>query len=133
MATKKPSPYGAVKFETIDQYHATFPEDVQVLLDEMRETIRKAAPKAEEVISYNMPAFKQNSVLVYYAAYKNHIGFYPTPGPMVAFKDELEKYQTSKGAIQFPIESGISKSLVKKIVKYRIEETEKKAKEKKKK
>jgi uncharacterized protein YdhG (YjbR/CyaY superfamily) len=131
--TKKSSPYGPVKFESIDQYHATFPENVQVLLDELRETIKQAAPNAEEVISYNMPAFKQNGVLVYYAAYKNHIGFYPTPAPLVKFKDLLDKYQTSKGAIQFPLDAGISKSLVKKIVKFRIEEDEKKAKAKKKK
>lgn len=115
------------KFTSIDEYHAMFPEEVRLLLDEMRETIRKAAPAAKEVISYNMPAFKMDGVLVYYAGYKSHIGFYPTPKPINVFKEDLKNYKTSKGAIQFDLEGGIPKALVKKIVKYRIEEDTAKA------
>ena len=117
----------SLRFRTIDEYHATVPAGVRPLLDELRKTITSAAPKAEEVISYNMPAFKQNGVLVYYAACKEHIGFYPTATPMQVFQKELADYKTSKGAIQFPFEKGIPKNLVKKIVAFRIKETEEKA------
>jgi len=80
-----------------------------------------------EVISYGMPAYKANGVLVYFAANKQHIGFYPTASPIVVFKDELTNYKTSKGTIQFPIKSGIPAALVKKIVEYRVQEDEMKA------
>jgi uncharacterized protein YdhG (YjbR/CyaY superfamily) len=112
----------STKFKSIDEYHSMFPDHVAALLEDLRETIRQAAPKAEEVISYNMPAFKQHGVLVYYAAAKAHIGFYPTGSPVAVFKEELSKYKTSKGAIQFPIDGPIPKTLVKKIVKYRLAE-----------
>ena len=110
------------KFQSVDKYIATFPTGTQKLLSELRATIKQAAPKAEEVISYNMPAFKQNRVLVYYAGYAKHIGFYPTSSPMKVFKKELEDYKTSKGAIQFPIDKAIPKTLVKNIVKFRMKE-----------
>jgi len=110
------------KFKTVEEYFSEFPQSTQDLLQVMRKTIKEAAPKAEEVISYNIPAFKQNGVLVYYAAYKNHIGFYPTSSPMKAFMKELANYKTSKGAIQFPIEKAIPKTLVKNIVKFRVKE-----------
>ena len=111
------------KFNTIDEYHSEFDAASRKLLNEMRNTIKQAAPKAEEVISYNMPAFKQDDgVLVYYAANKSHIGFYPTSSPIKVFKGELMKYKTSKGAIQFPSDEAIPKTLIKKIVKYRIKE-----------
>ncbi len=122
-----------IKFSTIDQYHATFPEEVQVLLDKIRTAIKQAAPKAEEVISYNMPAFKQYGVLVYYAANKKHIGFYPTGSPVAVFAEELKPYATSKGAIQFPLDKPLPVTLIKKIVKYRIQEDKEKAAAKKKK
>ncbi|MBS1772158.1 MAG: DUF1801 domain-containing protein [Bacteroidetes bacterium] len=121
------------KFTTIDEYHALAPKAVRDIMDDMRATIKQAAPKATEVISYNMPAFKQNGVLVYYAAAKEHIGFYPTSAPIVVFKEELAKYKTSKGAIQFPLDKPLPKTLIKKIVKYRIAEDEAKALAKKKK
>src|SRR5438552_12445135 len=92
------------KFKTVDEYLSIFPASTKNMLLKMRETIKQAAPKAEEVISYNMPAFKFHGVLVYYATYREHIGFYPTASPMRAFKNELGDYKTSKGAIQFPIE-----------------------------
>lgn len=119
-ATKKINPYGLVKYKSIDEYHAAFPKDVQQLLQTMRETIHQCAPKATEVISYNMPAFKLNTNLVYYAAYKKHIGFYPTASPLKIFEAELVNYKTSKGAIQFPLDKPIPKSLIKKIVKLRV-------------
>lgn len=115
------------KFKTIDEYHAAMPESVQRLLQQLRETVRAAAPKAEEVISYNMPAFRQQGVLIYYAAWKEHIGFYPAGAPLAAFAEDLKDYKTSKGAIQFPLEKGIPKKLVKKIVAYRVKQNEEKA------
>lgn len=118
-------------FADIDEYHAQFTGIVREMLDEMRKTISQAAPQAKEVISYNMPGFKLNGVLVWYAAGKEHIGFYPTPLPIVVFKDELSAYKTSKGAIQFPLDKPIPKALVKKIVKMRVEDDMEKAKEKK--
>lgn len=119
------------KFMTVEEYISSNPKPVRTLLEELRSIIKIAAPKAEEVISYNMPAFKQNRILVYYAAFKNHIGFYPTASPIQVFKDELLNYKTSKGAIQFPMDKPIPASLVKKIVKFRIQEDLEKAKEKK--
>ena len=90
----------------------------------MRALIRAAAPKAEEVISYNMPAFRMKKILVWYAAWKEHIGFYPHSEPMKVFAPELAKFKTSKGAIQFPIDKPIPKALVRKIVKFRIQNSE---------
>ncbi len=109
-----------VVFQSIDQYHSTLPLEIQSKVQELRMAIRQAAPKSTEVISYNMPAFKMNKVLVYYAAAKAHIGFYPTPGPIIAFEKELSKYVTSKGAIQFPINEKLPITLIKKIVKFRV-------------
>lgn len=108
-------------FITIDDYHATQPAEKQQLLDQLRSTILQAAPKATETISYNMPAFKQNKVLVYYAAGKDHIGFYPTPEPIAHFAKELAAYKTSKGAIQFPLNKPLPLALIKKIVRFRVE------------
>lgn len=109
-------------FETIDEYHALVPGEVRRLLDTLRKAIHSAAPDAEEVISYNMPGFRWNGMLVWYAANKRHIGFYPSASPLVVFKDELTPYKTSKGAIQFPLDRPIPVALVKKIVKYRMAE-----------
>ena len=112
----------STKFKTVDEYLAAQDPASRKILGELRAIIKSAAPKAEEVISYNMPAFKQHGVLVYYAANKNHTGFYPTGGPIKVFTKELETYTTSKGAIQFPHDRPIPVSLVKKIVKLRIKE-----------
>ncbi|WP_276135128.1 iron chaperone [Polluticoccus soli] len=117
----------SLKFKTVDEYMRTVPEQALERAEEIRSIIKAAVPQAEEVISYNMPAYKLNSVLVYFAAYKGHIGFYPTASPMVVFKDELTKYKTSKGAIQFPLDKPIPKTLVKNIVKYRIDQDKEKA------
>lgn len=110
------------KFKTIDEYIATFPLNVQTILEELRQAIRDAAPQAEEVISYQMPAFKQNGILVYFAAFKSHIGFFPTSSGIAAFKEELSEYETSKGTVRFPLDKPIPLDLVKKIVRYRVKE-----------
>ncbi|SKA46901.1 Uncharacterized conserved protein YdhG, YjbR/CyaY-like superfamily, DUF1801 family [Chitinophaga eiseniae] len=110
------------KFTTTDEYLATLPETSIAKAQEIREIIRKAAPKATEVISYNIPAFKQNKVLVWFAGYKSHIGFYPGGGAIDIFQDDLTAYKTSKGAIQFPVDKPLPAALIKKIVKYRVKE-----------
>jgi uncharacterized protein YdhG (YjbR/CyaY superfamily) len=112
--------------ETIDEYIKVFPADVQVILEKMRKTIRKAAPKAVEAISYRMPAFKLNGYLVFFAAFKHHIGFYPTPSGIEAFKKELSAYKWAKGSVQFPLDKPILYKLVEKIVIFRVKENLKK-------
>ncbi|MFN2278770.1 MAG: iron chaperone [Candidatus Promineifilaceae bacterium] len=108
------------KFSTIDEYIETFPDAVQAILQQMRKTIKEAAPEAKEAISYQMPTFKLNGNLVHFAAYKKHIGFYPTPSGIDAFRDELAAYELSKGAIKFPLDQPIPFDLVRKIVIYRV-------------
>ncbi len=110
------------KAQTIDEYISVFPEDVQDILDKMRRTIKEAAPGAEEAISYQIPTFKLNGNLVHFAAFKDHIGFFPTSSGRVAFKKELSQYKGGKGTIQFPIDKPIPYDLVRKIVKYRVKE-----------
>ncbi len=114
-------------FATIDEYIATLPRDRQKILKELRETIRKAAPQAEEKISYQMPAFAQEGNLVYFASLKDHIGFYPTPSGIEAFRDELAIYRSTKGAVQFPIDKPLPMTLISKVVKFRVAENLKKA------
>jgi uncharacterized protein YdhG (YjbR/CyaY superfamily) len=109
-------------FKTIDEYIETFPKKVQEILEKLRQTIRKSAPNAEETISYQMPTFKLKRNLVHFAAYKNHIGFYPTPSAIEAFKNELSSYETSKGAIKFPMNKPVPFDLVRKIVEFRVSE-----------
>lgn len=110
------------ELKSIDDYVNQFPDEIKSKLETIRTAIKKAAPKSVEVISYGMPAFKQNKVLVYFAAGKNHIGFYPTPNPIIIFSKELEGYKTSKGAIQFPLDKKIPLNLVSKITKFRVKE-----------
>lgn len=110
------------KFKTVDEYIALQPDSMKPLLQSIRSTIQDAAPDAQEVISYNMPAYKLYGMLVFFAAYKNHIGFYPTSSGIIAFKDVLGPYKTTKGAIQFPIEQEIPLELVRDIVLFRVEE-----------
>lgn len=110
------------KYKDINEYHASQPADVQEKLEHLRQAIKQAAPLATETISYGMPAFRQNKILAYYALNKKHIGFYPTPNPIAYFKKELEKFNTSKGAIQFPIDKPLPLTLIKKIIKFRIDE-----------
>lgn len=110
------------KFSTIDEYIAAQDDDRKAVLQQFRKIIQTAAPKAEEVISYGMPAFKQSSVLVYFAAMKAHYGFYPTSKPMEVFRDKLKTYKTSKGAIQFPLGKPLPEKLITEIVKFRLKE-----------
>ncbi len=120
------------KTVSVDQHIAEFPQETQQLLELLRMTIQAAAPKAEEVISYNMPAFKYNGILVWFAGYKNHIGFYPSSTPIEIFKNDLKKYKTSKGAIQFPLDKPLPLALITKIVKFRIKQNSEKTELKKK-
>ncbi len=109
-------------FRAIDEYIATFPEDVQALLQAVRATIHAAAPDAEERISYQMPAFAQEGNLVYFAALKNHIGFYPTSSGIAAFQQELSAYESSKGAVKFPKDQPLPMELITRIVRFRVTE-----------
>ena len=118
------------KFKNVDEYIRSFPKDVQVILEELRKVIKESAPEAEEVISYGMPAFKLNGILVYFAAHKNHIGFYPTASGITAFKKELSSYKHTKGTIQFPIDGPIPFDIVKRIVKFRVKENQTRLKNK---
>ena len=110
------------KFSSIDEYINAQDKKRQPVLQQFRKIIKTAAPKAEEVISYGMPAFKQGSALVYFSAMKEHYGFYPTSKPIEVFKDKLKPYKTSKGAIQFPVDKPIPEKLIIEIVKYRLKE-----------
>jgi uncharacterized protein YdhG (YjbR/CyaY superfamily) len=109
------------RFTTIDEYISTFPQEVQGILAELRETVRGAAPNAEEGISYQIPAFRlKGKYLVYFAAFRKHIGLYPPPPE--AFKKEVASYEGPKGNLKFPIDKPIPLSLVERIVKHRAEE-----------
>ena len=116
-----------LKPKNIDEYIAAFPEDVQVMLAELRATIQAAAPAAEEKISYQMPTFGLNGNLVHFAAFKNHIGLYPAPTGMEAFQEELSVYKTGKGSVQFPIDQPLPLDLIRKIVQYRVAENAQRA------
>ena len=114
------------QFETIDEYIKMFPKEVQRILEKMRQTVRKEAPEAVESISYQMPTFKLNGKgLVYFAGYKSHVGFYPIPSGVEAFKKELSPYKQGKGSVQFPIDKPIPYDLVGRIVQFRVKETQK--------
>ncbi|WP_243349393.1 iron chaperone [Parabacteroides sp. FAFU027] len=112
---------------TIDEYIATFPDAIQELLNQMRAAIREAAPEATEKISYQMPAFAQQGILVYFAAFSKHIGFYPTSSAMEAFSEELSVYKNGKGSVQFPIHQPLPLDLVKQMVQFRVAENLEKA------
>lgn len=114
----------------IDTYIAAYPQPMKAMLEQLRQTILKAAPQAEEVISYQMPAFKYNGMLVYFAGYQNHIGFYPMPSGIAAFKKELSVYKGAKGSVQFPANEPLPLALITKIVKFRVKENNESAKQK---
>lgn len=109
-------------FASIDEYIRTFPKEVQTILQELRMAIKAVAPDAGETISYGIPTFVLNSNLVHFAAYKKHIGFYPTSSGIRAFKKELSGYKTSRGTVQFPIDKPLPLALISKIVKFRVAE-----------
>lgn len=110
------------QFKTIDEYISMFPDEVQTILNQIRQTIRGAAPEAGETINYQMPTFTLNGNLVHFAAFKTHIGFYPTPTGIEAFKEELAPYKGAKGSVQFPIDQPVPLSLIRRIVEYRVKE-----------
>ena len=115
------------KPKSTDEYISNFPKEIQILLQEVRKTIKSAAPNANEGISYGMPAYKLNGkALVYFAGYKNHVGFYATPIGHIEFTKELDKYKQGKGSVQFPINEQMPLDLITKIVKFRVSEVLKK-------
>lgn len=107
---------------SIDEYIAACPQDVQRRLQDLRALIKAAAPNAEEKISYRMPAFAQNGILVWFAAFKDHIGFFPKGSGIKAFEKELAGYETSKGTVRFPLDEPLPRRLITRIVKYRVAE-----------
>lgn len=122
-----------VTCDSIDEYIRKFSPEVQTILESLRKVIKESAPGAEEKMSYQMPTFALHGNLVHFAAYKNHIGFYPTPSGIDAFREELAEYKGAKGSVQFPIGEPLPYELISKIVKFRVDENIKLAEEKKKK
>lgn len=114
-------------FSTVDEYIASFPEEIRAILEELRTTIKAAAPGVEEKISYQVPTFFLNGNLVHMAAYKTHIGFYPAPSGIEAFKDELTAYKGAKGSVQFPLDKPLPLELISRIVAFRVKENLSKA------
>ncbi len=110
------------KYTNVEEYILDFPEIAQIKMQELREIIASVATNCKEIISYKMPAYKQNGIVVYFAANKNHIGFYPTPSGITTFESRLTNYKYSKGAIQFPIHQPLPKELIQDILRFRIEE-----------
>ena len=117
-----------IKPKDIDEYISMFPENIQELLKEMRATIKEAAPEAEEIISYQMPAYKFHGMLIYFAAFKNHIGLYPRVSGIETFKEELSVYKGAKGSVQFPLNKPLPLDLISRIVKFRVAENLKQSK-----
>jgi uncharacterized protein YdhG (YjbR/CyaY superfamily) len=107
---------------TIDEYIADFPPEIQEILEKIRQTIRTAAPQAEEAIKYQMPTFTLEGNLVHFAAFKNHIGLYPTPSATAKFRKELSVYEGGKGSIRFPLDKPIPYGLISRIAKFRVKE-----------
>jgi len=118
--------------QTIDEYIAGFPPDIQDKLEKIRETIREAAPDAIETISYQIPTFKLEGNLVHFAAFKKHIGFYPAPSGIEQFDEQLSKYKRAKGSIRFPLDEAIPYHLISEIVRFRVRENLERAESKRK-
>jgi len=110
------------QYKTVDDYIKTFPSEIQIILEKIRKTIQRAAPDAVEIISYQMPTFKLNGNLVHFAAFKNHIGFYPIPSGIEAFKQELSPYAAGRGTLRFPLDKPIPYDLIEKVVIFRVKE-----------
>lgn len=111
------------KFDDINTYIASFPKETQKLLEQVRATVREAAPEAKETINYGIPTFTLKGNLVHFAAFKNHIGFYPTPSGIEAFKKDLSDYEGAKGSVKFPLDKPIPIDLIGRIVKFRVNES----------
>lgn len=121
-----------VTFQSLDDYIATFPADTQKMLEELRRTIKEAAPEAEERISYNMPTFTlHGKYLIYFAGWKNHISIYPIPGGSAAFNKQVSQYTAGKGTLKFPLDKPIPLKLITRMVKYRVAEEQKRTDRKK--
>lgn len=118
------------KINSIEEYILEFPPEIQEILNKVRHVIKEAAPEAQEKISWAMPTFVLYGNLVHFAAYKNHIGFYPAPSGIEAFEHELSEYKGAKGSVQFPLNKPIPYELIKKIVEFRVDENKKLAEEK---
>jgi uncharacterized protein YdhG (YjbR/CyaY superfamily) len=119
------------KPNNIDEYIAGFPKEIQGILEQVRATIKEAAPGAKETIKYAMPSFTLKGNLVYFAAFKNHVGFYPVPTGIKEFEDDFSHYKTGKGSIQFPFDKPMPLGLITKIVQFRIEESSRRENQKK--
>lgn len=115
----------------VDEYIAGFPPEVKAKLQTMRELIREIAPQAEEKISYKMPTYVLHGNLVHFAGYAKHIGFYPAPSGIEAFKQELSAYKGAKGSVQFPLDQPLPEALIRRIVAFRVKENEEKTRQKK--
>ncbi len=111
-----------IHYNSVDEYISAQPEKIQPTLKQLRKTIKAVVPKAEEVISYCMPAFRQEGIVVWYAATKQHLALYPKPNAIAAFKNELAAYDTAKGTIRFPLDQPLPLKLIQSIVKFRLEE-----------
>lgn len=122
-----------IKPKNIDEYIASFPQDIQEILGKLRNTIRRAAPDANETINYGIPTFTLKGNLVHFAAFKNHIGFYPAPTGIDKFKDKLSAYEGAKGSVRFPLDKPIPFDLISEIVTFRVKENLERAEAKEKK
>ena len=116
----------SMKFNSVDQYIHSLPPQSKAKMIELRALIKKTVPDAEELISYNMPSFNYYSRLVYYAAFKSHIGFYPMASGITAFEKEISKFKWAKGSVQFPIDKPLPTSLIIKIIRFRVKENKEK-------
>jgi uncharacterized protein YdhG (YjbR/CyaY superfamily) len=116
---------------SVEEYMADYPKGTQELLAQLRATIRKAAPQAEEIISYHMPAYKFHGRLCYFAAYEHHIGFYPMASPIAAFRKEISGYKSAKGSVQFPLDKPLPVKLIAAMIKFKMQENLQKAEIKK--
>lgn len=114
------------KAASVDAYISSFPSSTQTLLKQIRKTIRTTAPDAEEIISYGIAGYRQNGILIYFAGFANHVGVYPAPRTDPAFKKELEQYKGGKGTVQFPLDKPMPLDLIKRMVKYRLQQNEEK-------
>ena len=117
-----------ISFINVNEYINSFPNEINIKLTKIRNLIHNIIPEATETIKYSMPTFEYNGNLVHFAGYKNHIGFYPSPSGIIAFKEEIKPFKNSKGAIQFPLNKDLPLELIEKIVRFRIEENKKKSK-----
>jgi uncharacterized protein YdhG (YjbR/CyaY superfamily) len=124
-------PSRTTAYDSIDEYIASFPPEVQAALHELRAAIREAAPGAEEAISYAIPTYKLHGNLVHFAAFERHIGFYPGPSGIEQFKDDFSAYKNAKGSVQFPLGQPLPLELISRVVRFRVEENMVKIKQKK--